>query len=134
MAKGLFKKVFSFGSNPKMDSDNGVTKDAATPALSPFEAYKAAQAKKQNKTANTEKPVKTKEERPHTPSENKKPALTEKKTIENQPAKKPTVPEAEFVGSQTVETTKAGTNLPAHKTVTITDKVTSNENKVVKPD
>ena len=136
MAKGLFKKVFSFGSNPKTDSDNGVTKDAATPALSPFEAYKAAQAKKQSEATNTEnnEPVKAKKERPDTSSENLEPDLAEKKKAERQPSKKPQVPEAEFVGSQTIETTEAETNTSAHKTVTITDKVTSNKNKVVKPD
>ncbi|MBI0027025.1 signal recognition particle receptor subunit alpha, partial [Bartonella sp. M0187] len=134
MAKGLFKKVFSFGSNPKTDSEPEGTKDTATPALSPFEAYKAAQAKEQNKTASTEKPAEPKQERPNTPSENQKPALAEKKKKENQPAKKPTVPEAEFVGSQTVETAETPSNHASEKTVTITDKVTRNENKVIKPD
>ena len=88
MAKGLFKKVFSFGSNPKTDSDNDVKKEAATPALSPFEAYKAAQAKKQSEATNTEnnEPVKAKKKRPDTSSENIEPALAEKKKAERQPS------------------------------------------------
>ena len=110
MAKGLLKKVFSFGAKTENDEGEGKNQSPQT-VLSPFEAYQAAQAKKQNlKNADhpeTESGHLVDEQRP--------------------------IPAAEFVGQAPASGQETASRLPPEK-VTVTDKVARHEISLQKPD
>ena len=117
MAKGLFKKVFSFGSKAKEEEEDTGTKQVDTAKLSPFEAYQAAQAEKQH-SQNQPEPE------PEPEPEKKTTAVQENPVLKSDTKKKvkPTSP---------VQDDKPRTS--SAKKLVITDKVAEKQIETVQP-
>lgn len=133
MANGLFKKVFSFGSSEKNGADGEKKDTSEQPALSPFEAYKIEQAKKQTQQHAPEAIAPA----DISPKQDKKPQPVNELEKNGNEGEKTSVPEPEFVGSsEALNPAFKGDHLqntPEQK-VTVTDKVTKQKTVVKKPE